>query len=153
MTQYENFANVFREHLLSRGYGPRPGASEMEIAAFESRHSVRLPDDLREYFLEVNGTADYPDDLLTIFRPLEDVSPISESLVEGQTVRYFVIADQMISAPDFAIALGSSPAPYVVRCWSACRKLEPVSDSFSTFVRLFMEDPWTVHVHNHAPPA
>ena len=125
----------------------------MEIAAFESRHSVSLPDDLREYFLQVNGTADYPDEWLTKFRPLEDVTPISESLAEDQTARYFVIADQMISAPDFAIALDNSPAPYVVRCWSLCHKLEPVSDSFSAFVRLFMEDPWTVHVHNHAAPA
>lgn len=153
MSQHKQLVDVFRGHLHSSGYGPQPGASEIEIGAFESRHSVRLPDDLREYFLQVNGTADYPDELLTRFRPLVEVKPISESLAEGQTARYFVIADQMISAPDFAIALGNSPAPSVIRCWSTCRKLEPVSDSFSTFVRLLMENPWTVHVHNHAAPA
>src|SRR5690349_8469684 len=123
MTNIESLANTFREHLLLRGYGPRPGAAETEIAAFESRYSVRLPDDLREYFLQVIGTAEYPDDLLTIFRPLGDVTPISESLAQGHMARYFVIADQMISAPDFAIALGAPYPPHVVRSWGAGSKL------------------------------
>ena len=149
MPAAQEFAKLFREHLLSHGYGPRPGATDDEIAAFESRHGLRLPDDLREYFRQVNGTAEYPDDLLTNFLSLVDVKPITDRLSENDVARYFVFADQMISAPDFAIGLGGS-TPSVVRCWG--NELQPVSDSFLTFIRLFMEDPWTIHLHDHAAP-
>jgi hypothetical protein len=145
MTPPEELADAFRAHLQACGYIPRSGASEIEIAAFERRHSVQLPSDLREFLLRVNGTTDYPDDLLTRFWPLDEVKPLDATPSEGQTARYFVIADQMMSAPDFAIALDRPPA-CVVRYWGANWKLEPVCCSFSEFARLFMEDPWAIHV-------
>ena len=39
----------------SQGIGLRPGAPDAELVAFEVKHDVRLPADLREYLASVNG--------------------------------------------------------------------------------------------------
>ena len=148
--QPEELAIALRAHLHSHGYGPGPGASEIEIAAFEGRHNVRMSAELREFFLRVNGTTEFCDFLLTRFRPLEEVSPIISITLADQSVRYFVFADQMTSAPDFAIALGSSTAS-VIRYWTGFSRIEPVCNSFGEFAEIFMRNPWDVHVNSAAP--
>ena len=150
MISPDEVADSLRAHLHSRGYGPQPGATGIEIAAFESRHSVRMPADLREFFLRVNGTTEFADFLLTRFWPLEEVSPIIPSTSAGQSIRYFVFADQMIFAPDFAISL-DDPSAKVVRYWDGFSRIEPVCSSFAEFVEIFMRDPWDVHVDSAAP--
>ena len=84
-------------------------ATHAELAEFEEGHRVCLPDDLREYFLRVNGMArnewwQWDDDLIN-FYPLAELIRCEETA--GQTAR-FVFADHSISAHEYAVELTAS---------------------------------------------
>jgi len=87
-------------------------ATRAELAEFEERHRVCLPDDLREYFLRVNGMArnqwwQWDEDLIN-FYPLADLVRCEETA--GPTAR-FIFADYSISAHEYAVELTTAPPP------------------------------------------
>ncbi|MCH7989053.1 MAG: SMI1/KNR4 family protein [Planctomycetes bacterium] len=130
-----------------------PGASLDDIAAFESRHNVRLPHDLRSYFLAVNGTGERHtlDDDLFCFWPLSDVISIAEDLPDrcsglAHASRYFIIADHSICLPSYAIRLSADPAAAnpVASVFVDPNTLavEDMFESFTDFVQHYLDDPF-----------
>jgi cell wall assembly regulator SMI1 len=73
-------AEGLRSNWLSRGIKINPGVSKAMLQLFESKYEVMLPDDLREYFLLLNGMdINMTDEDLIRFWPLEEVKSISEA--------------------------------------------------------------------------
>jgi cell wall assembly regulator SMI1 len=72
-----------KQRWISQGVKPRHGATEQQINAFESRHDLRLPADLQQYFALVDGMEDGDmDDDLFSFLPLDHVKATTEGLVK-----------------------------------------------------------------------
>src|SRR5262249_50176114 len=67
------------DYLSSRIGNLPPGVPETDLLAFESRHLVQLPSDLRSCFLLFDGTNDqWADDWLIAFWPLERVERVTD---------------------------------------------------------------------------
>src|SRR5437870_4362726 len=95
-------------YLSSRLGNLPPGVSETDLLAFESRHRVQLPTDLRSCFLLFNGTDDqWADDWMIAFRPLERVKPVTEQHFPDAG-SYFVVADHCVDCFDYVIRLSES---------------------------------------------
>jgi hypothetical protein len=140
MTQ--NLSDLFsalRTHWAASDLEAAQPATPSDVAEFEQRHNVRLPADLREYFLTLNGgilghegSAD--SDLISFWR-LDQV----ESMVDSGVDRgLFAFADWGIDAHFYAIALSSdaaAPTPvYIV----GGAQLIPAASSFADFVRGYL---------------
>ena len=59
-------------------------ASPEAIVAFEKKHAVVFPADVRDYFATVNGNGDDMDDEMYRFWPLADVKSVHEVLEDTQ---------------------------------------------------------------------
>src|SRR5687767_1414656 len=80
----------------------RRGASSEALLGFEARHSVKLPSDMRDYLLHLDGTgASWPDDQdpkgfsfwqLTQIRPVNDELASNGLSALPGLERYFVFA-------------------------------------------------------------
>ena len=117
----------------------KPGALESELASFETKYGVCLPEDLRSYLQTVNGfdcTEHWvTDENLITFLSLNEVKPLSEYWSEeiANAVSYFVFADYSISAHVYAIRLSDVAAVNdVVVVYDS--NLINVANSFSGFV-------------------
>ena len=128
------------------------GASDADIAAFESRTQSILPADLRAYFATVNGMGERgtTDNDFFSFWQLSDIESIAEFVPDRSeripdASRYFIIADHSISLPSFAIRLAHNPAdpsPIAsVVTDNLALELEDVFDSFTDFLRSYLDNP------------
>ncbi len=122
------------------------------IAAFEMKHGVVLPADVRDYFATVDGTGDDMDGELFRFWPLTEVKPVYEVLEDTERFSYpdrfaypncFVFADYCISCWDYAVKLTSDPtqpAP-VFRVTGSDPPGEQMASSFREFMERYAADP------------
>jgi len=126
------------------------GVTESELTRFESDYALRLPEDLREYFVRLNGMvqrggcdvdqegfAFWP---LERFRPLPVVcveSGVTVPIIEGPE-SYFVFADYFQWSWAYAIRLGTAWENAVVLV--GAEKVEVVGSSFTEFVRHYVVD-------------
>lgn len=130
---------TLKKFWLRQGIKLNSGASQDELDSFEVKHSVRMPEDLRDYFASVNGFDGsehwMTDENVITFLSLDEVRPVSEywspDVAGGDS--YFVFADYSISAYVYAIRLlnvsGGNP---VVVLYD--RTPIEVAGSFSEFV-------------------
>jgi hypothetical protein len=105
-----------RTSWSARGVKLPTGVPAGRLEEFESRYAVRLPDDLRGYFLAIDGMGPedlnppfgWDDDLFRFF-PLHQVEPATErfhpDLFLADQASYFAFAGHSISLPTFAIRL------------------------------------------------
>jgi hypothetical protein len=138
----ENLSDLFlalRTHWAASDLEPAGPAMPSDVAAFEQRHNVRLPSDLREYFLTLNGGilghgGSVDNDFISFWR-LDQVESIVDSGVDRGL---FAFADWSIDAHVYAIALSSdaaTPTPvYIV----GGGRLIPAACSFADFVRGYL---------------
>jgi cell wall assembly regulator SMI1 len=68
------------------GLAIRPGVSLSAIHSFEMKYGVTLPNDLREYFLTVDGMEDDLDPGMNRFWPLEIVVESAAMLFANQNL-------------------------------------------------------------------
>ena len=140
------------ERWAEQGIRSEGGVGEDAIREFETRRGVRMPDDLRAYFLHVGGVrmdGESPaldQDLIRFWR-LEDVETLASSWVPARDARnWFIIADYSIWAWAYVIRLSadqSAPAHVAVSFGSA--ELLPVADSFGEFVESYLRrDPLVI---------
>lgn len=122
--------------------GPKPPCATAEqIAEFEERNQVVLPEDLREYFLRFNGTNGDGDEQLFAFWQLDKLKSLSDCKSNlAQMDRYFLFADYMISCWEFAVYLGDGPAIQnrVIIPDFAGRPI--IASNFSDFIELYLQD-------------
>ena len=129
---------LLRDSWVGRGVAVNPPAPSAAVEAFESKYQLRLPPDLRDYFLTVNGMLDgESDDDLLSFWPLESLVPAADEPelwpgVPDPSV-CFAFADYFIVSNVFAIQLSRSDAstPIYVN-----DDPTPVAHSFAEFATL-----------------
>ena len=136
-------------HWAAQGLPLAKGVPEEEIKTFESRYALTLPDDLRTYFMRVNGMVQQggvdTDQEGFAFWPLERVRPLAvvceEEKVAIPTVeepdRYLVIADYLQWSWGFAIRIG--PAENIVILVGVMDN-GVIANSFTEFVSLYVDD-------------
>lgn len=136
-------------------YGP--SATDDEIEEFESRHSVRLPDDLRMYFTQLGGMSDWILDnnnftffplrmvqSLSEFSGAKDGEPVSSTINEPE--RTFVIADFLISSQEYLVHLSTNgrSAPvihYAPQFQQWPEYTHEVAPSFTAFLQRYLTNP------------
>ncbi|HWQ34495.1 MAG TPA: SMI1/KNR4 family protein [Blastocatellia bacterium] len=146
-----------KTYWLSTGVRVRPPASFEEIASFEARYSVLLPQDMREYFSTFDGMQeDEFDQEMLSFWPLNKIETVPAILTEHSGIpdyraiahhlpeasSYFIFADYLIFSHVYAIHLSSAGDEENQIIWigdgnSHCM----VADSFSDFLEKYLADP------------
>jgi SMI1 / KNR4 family (SUKH-1) len=116
-------AERLRDRWVETGVPVRPGVSWEDVRAFESRCGVRLPPDLRDFYMSVDGmeSGESDPDMLEFLR-LAAVVSVSEGWLGRyrntseyvnatstfpDPARHFLIADFMIASHVYAIRLGN----------------------------------------------
>lgn len=145
-----------REYLSSDGTTCGVPASDDQISDFELRTSTTIPDDLRAYFREVNGTVgDYAYGIIRFFS-IDEVRSLAEEWeakrhfptlihsrysapIEGQD-RLFVFADHMHEAQLYAIRLSPTDNRHSVMILDG-GKPEVIAESFADFVNKYLSNP------------
>jgi len=133
------------------GIKPRPGVSPEAIVWFEDRYQVVLQPAVRAYFEAVDGTGDEVDGHYFRFWPFAEFAPVAEdrSWGPGEAARFegwFLFADHMIDAPDFAVRLSSEAAGVgPVACLYDAELLD-VAPSFEAFLASYLAHPMGVVV-------
>ncbi|MGH7173720.1 MAG: SMI1/KNR4 family protein [Gemmataceae bacterium] len=136
------------DHWRGAGLFIRPPVKLEAIKAFESKYSVILPSDMREYFLTVDGMEDELDPGLNRFWPLDMVKPVREELSEQHKDRLaypgcFVFVDHCIWCFAWAVRLGkdqavvSGPVTQVTADEVPGQQIAP---SFTAFVEMYLAD-------------
>lgn len=148
----ERLLNNIRRRWQDQGLTVQAGASDAQLADFERKYRVKLPDTLRTLLKFVDGMADGDvDDDLYCFWPISDIKTVGEICKTGlgpakidpaDYENYFVFADYCISAWDYAIELDSNPnnpgPVYRVFCEPVKEK---IAESFFEFLQMYAEDP------------
>jgi hypothetical protein len=131
-------------HWRTHGAAPGSGAPEAEIVAFEVRHGVRLPRELRAYFATLNGMAhgrnDMDNETIGFWR-LAEVAPIAEEAPDAgipEPDRCFVIADYLIGSHFYVARLPDDPTAPAELLWVWSNGFERLAASFAEFVERYM---------------
>lgn len=138
--------DIFHEFIAaSDEYAFEEPTTEQEIAKFETKYNILLPDDVREYFLKINGI--YLNGGFIALEPLERWSLITERGFSPEYVskhvsndyQYFQFGNYDISVWVWLIQLNGNPnaeTPVFV----LYEKLTKIADNFSDFLRKFRTD-------------
>ena len=138
---------TLKRYWLRHGIKLNHGVSEDELATFEAKYHVRLPEDVREYLAAVNGFDGserwMTDENVITFLALNEIKPLSEAWSPkiADADSYFVFADYSLSAHVYAIWLSndSENANLVTVAYND-KNLIKVASSFSEFVQEYLED-------------
>lgn len=132
------------ESWRQSGARVRPGVSAEDLAGFEERQRVLLPESVRRYFLAADGTGEDYDDSFCRFYPLGQVRPVSEELPDApDRLEYpdcFVFAEWACWAWGYAFRLTGNPtqpAP-VIRVEGGIRPGPEIAPSFEGFLELYL---------------
>jgi hypothetical protein len=130
----------------------RLGAPSDALRDFETRHGVRLPPEMRNYLLQLDGMgASWPDDQdarLFSFWQLAQIRPVNEELASHGLPpipgvdHYFVFADFMTWSWAYAINLAadSTTGNEVVLIGTEDGRPLRVAGSFGEFVDLYVSN-------------
>lgn len=137
-----------KQHFIDDGVQINPPVSVEELALFEQKYGVVLPDDLKDYFLLFNGTGqgNFGESGYAFFS-LEELEPICETsdLNEEEKSIYsncFAFSDYMIWCWGYVVRLNSVAGdnPVFSIYLSSPSDLK-VANSFSEFVSIYLENP------------
>lgn len=132
-------ADRLQSFWASVGAASRPGAPRAAIDAFEKRHAVALPPDLRDYFLAVDGMEpDGRDDLFFRFLPLSECLPVAD---RGGPPSSFAVVEHRLGGFTYVIHLDAKPPiADVVSLWDD-DEVWPVAPSFAAFLDCYLREP------------
>ncbi len=103
------------EHWKTQGPAIAKGVGESELAAFENREGVCIPNEFRSYLSTVNGMCQGHDSdgNLFAFWPLARIKSVRQECLElsaDETAdNFFVFADFMIWSWAYAVEMGNDP--------------------------------------------
>jgi hypothetical protein len=145
-----------RAHSLAQDIQSPPGVLEVHLQQFEMHFGVALPDDMRNYFLHMNGMGGllniennlFWDNDLFRFWPLQEVARASdayENLSIEDRSSFFIFADHSICLPAYAVRLTASGTDcHQVLAIQSEQKggysTSVVARSFSEFVDRYLTD-------------
>lgn len=126
------------------------GASPAAIREFELSYGVKLPADMRDYFLQFDGTGAHSpldqDAKGFSFWQLAQVRPVKDELMarrippmEGME-QFFVFADFLTWLWAYAIRLDAGTSARNPIVLIDGEKSVPIADSFSEFVDLYVQN-------------
>jgi len=123
----------------SVGVRARPGAPFEALDAFDRRHGVTLPPDLRAYFAASDGMQpDARDDLFFRFLPLAECLPVAE---RGGPPSTFAVAEHSLGGFFYVVRLDADPeVADVVSLWDD-DEVWTVAPSFAAFLELYLSAP------------
>ena len=139
------------ESWRSQNLPIQKACEEDDIRSFETRNKIALAADMRDYLLNVNGMTTYfrgyQDEEGFSFWPLERMRTVAEDnealgrrylrLTEGDSL--FLFCDYMDWSWAYAVKMhpgsGAAEGIYLV----CCRNPIKTADSFSDFVRLYLD--------------
>jgi hypothetical protein len=136
---------LLKTRWLRQGIRLRRGATESETTAYEAKHNVCLPEDMREFFAVVNGFdnrngEEVDSDMITFFS-LEEIKPLNapDWGIASRAESLFVFADWSLSAHVYAVRLlkDCTASGSVVVVYDSLVK---VADSFAEFMQAYLED-------------
>jgi hypothetical protein len=127
------------DRLRAEGIEPLPPCSPEDLLAFERRHGVELPHDLRAWYAATDGMEYGPDEHGLWFLPLAELAPAAPDWGSAEALDgYFVLVDYMIRSHVYAIRLRGGPDEVVRLAEDAP---EPVAASFAEFLEAYLERP------------
>jgi hypothetical protein len=152
MMCFQQLLDQLTEHWRSDGVKVPAGVDESMIRQFESSRSVKLPYDMRQYFLTVNGMGVMGecDEELFYFWPLHEVTSIADYLPNradkfADSAKYFLFADHSINLPSYAIHLNQfdNHSNRVAVVYSDAKHLfvQDFFNSFADFLSKYLCDP------------
>ncbi len=126
------------------------GASASDIANFEERYDVHLPEDLRQYFSTVNGMgsarSETMDNSLLCLWSIDEMKSVAEfyvnvpQLEELDPASLFIFADYCIECQYYVIQLHSDSQQPTPVYWMADTPRYQFGNSFTDFIEFYMTD-------------
>ncbi|MCF0075689.1 SMI1/KNR4 family protein [Dyadobacter sp. CY261] len=124
-----------------------------ELEGFKFENNLYIPDDLEEYFKQLNGTGgEYTDDLYE-FYPVNKIKQVKNELINWkgvpnyhkllgieEVVDLYVFANYSFNLFVYAIRLGSKKSPKNEVYILCGEKYKKIADTFSEFLDLYLED-------------
>lgn len=155
-TEFGGFTSVgesLKRHWSSHDVDINAGVSNAQLDSFESKHNVVLPEDLRDYFLCVNGMPhDVVDEGMIRFWPLDELQPLPQGAPAFSDPSYiqhpeslFLFADYSIWAHAYAIRLGSVSLQSHEVVIIGYRSPVTIAQCFSEFVDRYLTDKDRLH--------
>lgn len=150
---FTSVGESLKRHWSSHNVDINAGVSHAELNSFEAKHNVVLPDDLRDYFLCVNGMPpDIVDDGMIRFWMLEELQPLPQGAPAFSDSSYihnpdslFLFADYSIWAHAYAIRLGSVPMQSNEVVIIGYKSPVAICNCFSEFVDRYLMDKDLLH--------
>src|SRR5690349_950957 len=153
---FNRFTSVgerLRRHWASHDVDINAGVPKAELDSFESKHCVVLPEDLRDYFLCVNGMPqDVVDEGMIRFWMLEELQPLPQGAPAFSDPSYiqhpeslFLFADYSIWAHAYAIRLGSVSLQSNEVVIIGYKSPVTIAQCFSEFVDRYLTDKDRLH--------
>lgn len=146
---WQSLATFWRD----AGITNRAGVDPSKIQAFESKYGVRLPNDMQEYFLTVDGMEELPfDPAYNRFWPLAMVKPVSEELSENHSDSLalpgcFLFVDHLIWSFAWAVELRNEPSELsgpVFQVTGGDHPVRQIATSFTAFMEMYLQDPFSI---------
>ena len=133
---------LLRDHFAASGNLPPHGATVSDVNAFEQKYAVKIPNDMRTYFLELNGNGGGMTGLMYAFSSLSELRKASD-WGEGEITSptCFVFADFAIDCWAYAIEMGSSDDGLNRIHLLGGRQAQVVAKSFTDFVSIYLTAP------------
>lgn len=136
-----------RLRWAEEGITPATPATAAELEEFEAGYGVRLPDDVRAWFLTLNGVEHgrdgAMDGLFVTFWNLSQVRPAADEAPDRRfpgAERHLVFADYLLWDHAYALRLPDEPgAPTPVVVLFAAGKPLQVAPSLSAFLETWLE--------------
>ena len=156
MTTTNTTTEALADFLKSERTACGTGVESSRVSAFEKRNGISLPEDLRSYFLDLNGTeGDYAHGIIRFWSLDECVTVANEIQSAGSRAaliqsaydqpsaemnNYFIFADHLHESQLYAIRLRPETEPNSVVVLDGSQPAE-VAASFSDFVRRYLATP------------
>ncbi len=130
----------------------RTGVNPTEIQSFESKYRVRLPGDLREYLLTIDGMEDELDAGINRFWPLAMIKPVHEELSDINPDRWaypgcFLFVDHLILSLAWAVELRNEPSELsgpVFQVTGGDHPVRQIAPSFAAFLEMYLQNPFSI---------
>jgi hypothetical protein len=148
LVEFTNVGESLRRHWASHNVEINAGVPESALSSFEAKYGVILPQEMRDYFLSVNGMPpDVVDTEMIRFWMLEEIEPLPQGAPDFADSNYiqnpqslFLFADYSIWAHAYAIRLskaaGQTNEVFIIGHDSPIQ----VSNSFSEFVDRYLSN-------------